>query len=233
LTDPKQYLKDYLDTLVRRYLYIKSLRQELAVFDEWIRNGNGEFIKSGDFFFGLARYSFGRMALLELCKFTSTREERSIYDWLQKARSNSATIGATRHVPGCGFPDERKPVSPEEYSAIVSSHLKALDECDDVIRLLTTHRDKVLAHNDKDFFLNPSKIMINHPLHGVDIDRISTCIEEILRDQHVLIMESAIFLEVSGFGKLNSVLDTVRSYRKIIEDEEIMMQFGRRILEEY
>lgn len=86
MKNPKTQLREYLDTLIHRFLNTKSLYRELRRIYAWKTPRRFEAYNLGTYFFELAEYSLLRIVLVEMYMLLSKNEERSLKDWLTKAR---------------------------------------------------------------------------------------------------------------------------------------------------
>ena len=125
MINPKEKLREYLDQLIHRFLNIKSLFKELSRIYAWYVAGRFETINLSSYFFQLSTYSMTRIYLVELAMLLSEREDRSLLDWLKKAREHAKSIGPTQFNPNYSK-GEREPIKPEEYKAIIDKHISQL-----------------------------------------------------------------------------------------------------------
>lgn len=88
MEDPKKQLNEYLNNLIFRYLHIHSLNHQVSLILEWESPGKLQTLNIGSHFFNLTINNFSRTVLLELCKLVSNREQKSLIDWLRKAKES-------------------------------------------------------------------------------------------------------------------------------------------------
>ncbi|MFB0515650.1 MAG: hypothetical protein ACETWG_03490, partial [Candidatus Neomarinimicrobiota bacterium] len=194
MKDPGNQLRDYLDKLIRRFLYIKSLDRQLKIINEWETPNRVEALNIGSYFFRLVVYSFNRTILIELCKLVSDKEKKSMVDWLKKAKEHAASIRPTRHNPDYSEA-EREPIKPEEYRTIIDNQEAQLDAQKIVIDRVKAQRDRALAHSDAAYFNNPQALYKRYPLSTKDIDGLMDTVSEILRQQDFF-LRRGYFLEM-------------------------------------
>src|SRR3990167_5351759 len=126
MKNPKTQLREYLDTLIHRFLNTKSLYQKLKRIYGWKTPKRFEAYNLGTYFFELAEYSLLRIVLVEMSMLLSKNEERSLIDWLKKAREHAASLGPTRYSPSYSG-GERQPIKEKEYRALIDRHKNRLD----------------------------------------------------------------------------------------------------------
>ena len=105
-----------------------------------------ELIRLGHYFFQLATYSISRIVLVEMSMFLSEAEDRSLLDWLRKAKEHAASMKPTRYN---ATHSDYEPIQPQEYRATIDDQIAQLEAQKDVIDRIKAHRDKTIAHMDK------------------------------------------------------------------------------------
>src|SRR6478736_3735338 len=103
MKNPKTQLRAYLNILFHRFhrfLNTKSLYQELMRIYEWKNPKRFEAYSLGAYSFELAEYSLLRTVLVEMSALLSENEDRSLFDWLKKAREHAASLEPTCYNPG-------------------------------------------------------------------------------------------------------------------------------------
>ena len=221
MKDPGKQLRDYLEKLIRRFLYIKSLDRQLKLINEWETPYRVEALNIGSYFFMLVTYSFARTILIELCKLVSEKEQKSLVDWLKKAKEHAAAIRPTRYNPD--YSDtERESIKPEEYSIIIDSHEGQLDSQKAVISRVKAQRDRALTHADAAYFNNPQELYKHYPLSTSDIDGLMDTVSDILRTQHVYILESDLHMEISSAHNVDLILRLARAFHRVRKDKKLI-----------
>ena len=86
MQDPKNEIRDYLNKLIHRLLYVKGLNKQLKFLKEWETPNRIIALEIGSYFFRLAGFSFYRTLLIELCLLLDDREEKCIVDFLIKTK---------------------------------------------------------------------------------------------------------------------------------------------------
>lgn len=217
----KDELHKYFGKLINRFLFIRRLNDELLVMDEWLTNKPDGInaLNGGASFFNLVQRSFNLTLLLELCKFIDEDEEKSLRDWLIKAKDNAKPLAPTKFNKNSG---KHELVKVKTYQDIVSKHLCELDALEKIISYLKSRRDKAIAHTDASFFNNPQKHFEKYPLMIDDIDKLLESISNILREQYVYIFGSDSDLStVYTVTDLNRVLQFVRGFYRAQKDKEL------------
>ncbi len=222
MKDPGKQLRDYLEKLIHRFLYIKSLDRQLKLINEWETPNRAEALNIGSYFFRLVIYSFNRTILIELCKLVSDKEEKSLVDWMKKAKEHTATIKPTRYNPDYSEA-EREPIKPKEYRTIIDSQEDQLDAQKTVIDRVKAQRDRALTHSDSAYFNNPQELYKHYPLSTNDIDDLMDTVSEILRQQHLFLLGGDILeMEVKSVHNVDIILRYVRGFSRARKDKELI-----------
>jgi len=221
LKDPGNQLRDYLEKLIRRFLYVKSLDRQLKLINEWDTPKRVEALNTGSTFFRLVTYTFARIILIELCKLVSDKEEKSLVDWLNKAKDHATSIEPTRYNPDYSE-REREPVKPEEYRRIISEQQAQLDANKNVINRIKAQRDKALAHSDAAYFNDPGTLYEHYPLSADDIDALMDTVSEILRTHHIHLLKADIDMEVHSLSNVDTILRLARAFSRAYKDRDLI-----------
>ena len=169
-------LQDYDDTedatqeaFVLAYRHLNDLKSP-EKFSSWIYSvptpDRIEALIPGMHFFNLATYSLSRIVFVELSMFLSDKEERSLLDWLKKAKEHAASVEPTRYNAANS---ERERIECEEYCNIIDNQICQLHARKCVINRIKAHRDKAIAHLDKRYFDDPKTLNRDYPLDDGDI----------------------------------------------------------------
>ncbi len=218
MDNPHDELRTYLDKLVHRYLNIKSLDQQLESISDWKAPDKIEALNLGDYFFQLATYSLSRIVLVELSMFLSEKEERSLLDWLKKAREHAASMKPTRYN---ATSSEREPIKPEKYCAIIDDQIAQLQARKNVIDRIKARRDKAIVHLDKEHFDNTQSIDGVYPLSDDEIDNLMEFVSGILRKHYSCLYEESMSMEVVSIYDLNTVLGYARAWMRARSDRNL------------
>lgn len=222
MEDPSKQLREYLEKLIFRFLYVKSLDRQLKIIKEWETPNRAEALNIGAYFFKLVIYSFARTILIELCKLVSEKEDKSLVDWLKKAKEHAASIDSTRHNPNYSE-TEREPIKPEEYVTIIEGQESQLAGQREVIDRIKTQRDKILAHSDAKYFNNPQEFYEQYPLSTEDIDGLMETVSDILSEQHLYLFQSDLLdMDISSASKVDVVLRFARAFSRARKDRELI-----------
>lgn len=217
MTNPKKEIREYLSNLIKQLLYINGLDEQLKIIKDWESENKYEALNIGGYFFRLVAYSFNRTILIELCKLFSDNEHKSIVDFLKKAREHTSSIEASKFNRTS---QKREILKPEVYHSYIDEQEKLITSKSKIIISLKTHRDKALAHSDSAYFSNPEKLYENFPLDTKEIDELMKVATEILRYQHVYLLESDLEIKVYSVRSIDTVLQYVRAYKRILDDKD-------------
>ena len=217
MNNPKVELRKYLDSLIHRYLNIKSLQQQLESIFKWETPAKIEALNLGAYFFQLVIYSLSRIVLVELSMFLSEKETRSLLDWLKKAKEHAASLNPTCYNPS--YSDgEREPIKPDEYRALIDDQISQLQDKIEVIEIIKTRRDKAIAHLDKAYFDEPKALDKDYPLSDDDIDDLMKVVSSILRKHYSCLFEADMRMEVMSIHNVDTVLKYARAFMRARRD---------------
>lgn len=219
MQDPKRQLRAYLEKLIRRYQNVQSLQEQLHKIGLWKSRPNTTAIDLGYYFFALVSYSFARTITVELCALLSSREQRSLVDWLEKAHKHASSLGPEQyHVER----DTYELIDPEEYSQIINGHLAKINQRKGVIDRLKTHRDKAIAHLDKTYFENPDKLYLDHPLHDSDVLDLLDLVKDVLTTHYLYLFKADADLGVQSVTDVQTVLQYVEAFARVRADPGLL-----------
>lgn len=219
MKNPHDELRSYFKKLIYRYLNIKSLDQQLKSIATWNSNplslDNIEAFNLGHYFFQHATYSIWRIFLVELSMFLSQTEQRSLRDWLKKAREHADSLEATRYNASRGT---REPIATEGYRSIIDDQMAQLHGRETIIATIKTHRDKAIAHLDREYFDNTNSIGSDYPLHDNEIDNLMEVVDGILRKHYSCLLGASVNLEVESVHNLDTLLRYARAWMRTRRD---------------
>lgn len=219
MKNPHDELRSYFDKLIYRYLNINSLRQQLNSITEWTTNtkspDNIEAFNLGHYFFQLTIYSVSRIVLVELSMFLSEKEDRSLLDWLYKAKEHAGSMKPTRYDATLS---RQEPIKPEKYRAVIDDHIAQLRAKEDVIDRIKSHRDKSIAHMDRKYFDDTESIERDYPLTEPEIDDLMDRVSCILRKHHNCLLQADVSLEVRSIHNVEKLLDYARAWMRARRD---------------
>ncbi len=221
MTDPNVQLREYLDKLVHRFLNIKSMSQQLKGILAWKSPTRIETLNRGYYFFELAAYSLSRIVLAELSMLLSPKEERSLFDWLKKAREHAAEVKPTRYNPH-QTGGERELIKVREYRTVIDGQIAELDVRKGTIERIKARRDKAIAHLDKEYFDDPQALFRDYPLADNDLDDLIEVVSGILRKHHSCLFEADIGMEVTSVHTVDAVLEYTRAFMRVRRDIELI-----------
>jgi|WetSurMetagenome_2_1015567.scaffolds.fasta_scaffold123749_1 hypothetical protein len=215
MTNPKNEIREYLQKLIHRLLYVKGLSKQLKLLKEWETQERIIALELGSYFFKLVQFSFYRTLLIELCLLLDDREEKCIVDFLVKANEHAQVIEPKR------FNIEkwkRETLNTKEYQEIVSKQQKLVESKKETINNIKGRRDTSLAHSDAKFFNNPDDTYIKYPLSDENIEGLIELATEILRMQHVYLFDSDLDIQVYATSNIDTILWHIRGFNRLWHD---------------
>jgi len=221
MKNPKIELRDYLQVLIHRFLNTKSLYQELKRIHGWKTPARIEAYNLGAYSFELAEYSLFRIVLVEIAALLSNREERSVIDWLKKAREHARSLEPTRYRP-TDRGSARQAINEKTYRALIEQHEDRLAARKDVIDRIKAWRDKAIAHLGRVYFDSPQALDEKYPLTYPDIDRIMDEVSEILRKHHSCLLGADLRMEILSTRNVDSVLNYARAFQRVRKDRVLI-----------
>jgi hypothetical protein len=221
MQNPQKQIKEYLDKLIFRFLYIHSLHRQINQISEWMIPARIQAINVGAHFFNLTLYSFGRTVLLELFKLVSDNEDKSLIDFLTKAKENANSLQLSDDQDGNDADVTKLSLDPDHYRSVVDSHLAQIQKHSDVIDTLKGRRDKEIAHTDKTYFNDPRKLLEHFPLRDIDITSLMDTISEVLRQQYSLLLQADMIMRISSLSDVEDVLNYVRAFSHVKKDKRL------------
>ena len=216
MQDPKNEIRDYLNKLIHRLLYVKGLNKQLKLLREWETPNRIIALEIGSYFFRLVGFSFYRTLLIELCMLLDDREEKCIVDFLAKAKEHAKAIEPKRFNV---TKYKREVVNFQEYQKIIEEHQKLINSKNDIIKNVRGRRDSSLAHSDAKFFNNPDDTYIKYPLSDENIDELIELSTEILRTQHLYLMDSDLDIQVYATSNIDTILWHTRGFNRVWFDK--------------
>ena len=223
MKDPHDALRCYFEKLIYRYLNINSLRQQIHSISEWTTNAespdNIEAFNLGHYFFQLATYSVSRIVLVELSMFLSEKEERSLLDWLYKAKEHAGSMKPTSYNADLR---RQEPMKIEEYRSLIDCQIAQLHANKKVIDKIKAHRDKAIVHLDKKYFDNAESIDRIYPLGDKDMDVLMDTVSGILQEQYSFLLGASVNLEVKGVWNVDTVLKYARAWMRARRDSALI-----------
>lgn len=219
MRNPHDELRGYFEKLVYRYLNINSLRQQLSSIAEWTTHAktpdNIEALRLGHYFFQLAIYGISRIVLVELSMFLSEAEDRSLLDWLYKAKEHAGSMKPTRYNATLS---EQEPIEVAEYRTIIDRQISQLQNQQDTIDRIKSRRDKGIAHLDKKYFDDTNAIESDFPIGDHEIDDLMELVSCILRMHYNCLFEADVTLEVQSVNNVETLLRYARAWMRARRD---------------
>ena len=221
MKNPPAELREYFDKLFHRYLYITILHQELKTIYGWNTSDRIEVLNEiGRGFFSLIVYNFQRTVLLELSMFLSKKEERSLFDWLKKAKEHAASVEPTSYK---ATNDKHELIETETYCAIIDDQIAQLQDREDIINRIKAHRDKGIAHLEKKFFdIYYISLDEKYPLNDDDIDELMEVVSCILQKQYSCLFKAGTTTKVGTLQGVDKVLRYTYAWAQARKDFDLI-----------
>lgn len=216
MTNPKIEIREYLSKLIHRLLYVKGLNKQLKLLKEWETPNRIIALEIGSYFFRLVGFSFHRTLLIELCLLLDDREEKCIVDFLANAKEHAQAIEPKR-FNATTF--KREKVSFKDYQKIIEEQQKLISSKNDIIKNVKGRRDTSLTHSDAKFFNNPDDSYVKYPLSEENLDELINLSTEILRTQHLYLMDSDIDIQVYATSNIDTILWHTRAFNRVWFDK--------------
>ena len=223
MTNPKVELREYLNKLIKRFLFISEMKEESENMTAWMTRPDGiNALQEGASFFNLVQRSFDQTLLIELCKFIDEDEDKSLLDFLNKAKECAKPLEPTRYNL-----EEMKHeiISERSFCDIIDKQLEKVETHSKIIKNLKARRHKVLAHSDASFFNNPNNHYEKYPLLVDDINQLIETLETILNEQGVYLLKSDIDMKIKTTMGIDRVLEFMRAYYRIIQEDNESIKY--------
>ena len=222
MENPEKQLKEYLERLVYNFIYLRSLYKQISLFLEWLESNGDDGIKHSSHFFSLFFYSAKRTVCLDTYKLVSIREKISIFDWLNKAQEHFSSLDPSEYV---GWSDERqserKSLTEEEYHKIIHDHIDELNEHEEIIKNLTSIRDKGFTHTEKKYFKKPELLERDYPIDWNLLENLFSTISKILRKHYSLINNSDMSMELVSGSDIDTILNRSRGFERFWRNKNL------------
>lgn len=213
-------MRAYLKQLLMRYFHIGSMQRQLSDLERWRTGEKRKALERGASFFNWATYALSRTTLVELSALLSPEADRSLIDWLGKAKMHANAIKPTRYNANCA--DERERISKDDYGKIIEGHLDRLKNQQDIIDLVKAHRDKAIAHFDKSYFDSPEQVHQDYPLSKKDVRGLLDSIREVIKEHYGYLFESDMDMEVHTAHTVDAVLEYTLGFIRAQEDPKLL-----------
>ena len=216
MKDPKNELREYLNKLIRRLLFIKGLNKQLNLLKEWETPRRVIALETGSYFFKLVEFSFYRTILIELCMFFNEREDKGLIDWLNKAKEHAKILRPSIYNDET---EKREILKPETYQKIISGQQELINSKKEIISNIKGRRDTSLTHSDAKYFNTPEDTYVTFPLTNNDIDSIIEIATQILRMQHIYLFKSDLDIQVHATSNVDTILRHTRAFKRVWNDK--------------
>ena len=225
MNNPEKELRDYLNELIKRYLFITAYVKQLEILESWEMPNRIDTLNKGAHFFNLVYRSFIRTIFVELYKLVDKREKRSLIKWLSQAKTFAVNLKPSRYNSKTG---KRESIKVNVYQDIVSENENKIQNQNKIIHSIKSIRDKVIVHTDPTYFLNEKEFYQKYPISMSEVEILLKTIGDILSEQHVYLMKSAAILELKGLGSVESILNYTRAFMRIRKDKNLIIDKGFR-----
>lgn len=219
MNNPDVELRDYLKLLIGRVLAIKSTSQELRSSLEWRKGEKLETYRLGSYFLDLAAYSMSRTMLVELAAMLSSTEDRSLVDFLIKAREHAKQLNPTRENRTT---KQRETVAVVEFQSIIDDQLEALRQLDPIVNRIKARRGKSIVHFEKRYFDDSKQLYADFPLDNSDIDSVLETIDIVFKSHHSLLLAAGISMNVVSVHTLKTLLKYARAFQRARKDRDLI-----------
>lgn len=209
----------YLNKIIYKFLFITGLRNQLKIFKEWESPHKIDTLMEASYFLKLVKYSFMSQLLIELCKLLSSEEEKSLIKFLKFAKSQSNAIEPKEFIK---LENKRLQINSEEYDQLISLQLRDIKSHKTLIQNIIGRRNKILAHADKEYFYDDSRIENDFPIDMDGVDDLIKTIDNIIRAHHSCLFHSDVDLEVKSTGNLDRLLIYTRAFKRVWEDKKLI-----------
>ena len=223
MTNPKEELRDYLNELIKRYLFITAYVNQFEILDLWDTPNWIDTLNKGALFFNLVDRSFLSTIFVESLKLVDEREERSLIKWLSQAKTYAKNLKPSKRNRKT---DKHELIKVKDYQDIIIENESKIFNQNEIILKIKGIRDKVIVHTDPLYFLNERAVYKKYPVSLTEVKLLLSAIGDILSQQHVYLMKSAAILELKGLGSVESILKYTRAFMRIRKDKEFIINKG-------
>ena len=221
MINPKEKLREYLNILIHRFLHSKSIYQELLHISAWrISKIGADTINLSGPFFQMVNYCMTRIYIVEFASLFSKKEDRSLFDWLDRAYEHAKALEPSIYSPN--DTSDRKTIKPREYQTIIRKHIAQLDSHSDEINRIKALRDKLIAHFDKSYFENPELAFENYPVTPSEIGELIGTTSRIMKKHYSYLFNADLRMELIVSGNVDNVLFSALAFQQIKNDRELI-----------
>lgn len=203
-------LKSDLDTLIKRFLAIKSLYQQLKILEEWEAPNKVEAIIRGAYFFTLVKSSFRKTIEIDLTIIYDGTSDTSLVKWLKNV--SKFIHNNEKHLTK---------ISVSEYSRIIKQHKLKIKNNSKLIKQIRERRNKFWAHIDRHYFKNPYAFYKTLPVQNEELEALIKLTRKILETHYPLWFNGHLTIEVMSTSNLDSVLRHVRAFERVWRDKNL------------
>ncbi len=220
MRSPDTEMRTYLKRLVNCYMNLDCMDRQLSEMARWKVGDKRKAFERGEAFFNWAAYSLSRTILVELAAMLSPSADRSLIDWLGKAKEHAESLKPTRYNQNS--PNERETLSKDAYRAVIDAQLLQLNSHAITSDNILSHRNKAIAHFDKPYFENPEQIHEDYPLSKKDVRLLLNEVRDILKDHYGYLFESDLNMQVQSLYTLDAVLEYTLGFIRMQEDPDLL-----------
>ncbi len=228
MQNPNKQLREYYEKLIFDFVFVKSLHEQVKIIYKWDSTGKRKALEIGSFFFQLVLFSFNRTILLETYKLISPKEDKSLIDWLVKAKEHTKSLKPVKY----SFELEKSIIIPvSEYHDIIDRQIGEINSKQSIIKIIKGRRDKYLAHSDSTIFNNRQLLDDLYPINDLEIEELLTTVSKIFEEQHLYLNDSAFDVKIHSANKIDTVLKFVRAAARFREDNYITKELKVNVYE--
>ncbi|MCG2587781.1 hypothetical protein [Rhodohalobacter sulfatireducens] len=174
------HLKELRDSV----LYTGTLLHQMNLLIEWEENDPDDEAGIRGQFFGMISVCFYRVIVLECYKLIWDTEHQNLYQFLNQL---SRYYDEIKPEDGDGRKVEKK-----EYVNLIRMQKKSLSKFDDVKDNIQKLRNNLIAHSDKDYYLNKYQVSRDFPVSWAEINELLDLIKLIIRKHYSLLTNADI-----------------------------------------
>jgi len=222
MENPNKQLKEYLKTLTTEFIILNTILIEVNKLLKWNSEKGPDAVDTGLLFYKFSLECFRRILTIETYKLLSKGEQKSLVDWLDKARIHANKLEPGRIVVSEERNLNLRKMPPSEYIDIINSHFDSISDHHVIIENLKGLRNKGFAHSDAKYFNDKAKLEIDYPVTWYDFNILFNTISEILKEQYGLLFNSDMDMELYGCGNIDNILTQCRAFSRVWNNEKLL-----------
>lgn len=180
----KKEIIAHLEEMRDSVLYTVTLLHQINLLNEWEQNDPDDEAGIRGQFFGMVSVCFYRVIVLECYKLIWDTEHQNLYQFLNQLSRYYVEI---KPEDGDGNKIEKS-----EYINLIRSQKKALSKFETVKDNIQNLRNNLIAHSDKEYYLNKHQVSREFPVSWSDINNLLDLIKSIIRKHYSLLTDADI-----------------------------------------